>query len=56
MDTASLLRKYHNPQLVIKYADPNGNRQIIIFNDGEIMETKGGSAFMERSLFSQCPR
>jgi len=50
-----LIKKHHNPSLVDKTKAPNGNRQILLFNDGEIMDTKGGEAFLQRSMFSLKP-
>jgi len=52
MSTQELLDKYHDPTLVKPNESPNGNRQILLFNDGEIVDTKGGSAFLKRSFFS----
>ena len=52
MSTADLIQKYHNPDLVKPNESPNGNRQILLFNDGEIVDTKGGSAFLQRSFFT----
>jgi hypothetical protein len=54
-DIQELINKYHDPSLVHENESPNGNRQILIFNDGEIMDTKGGSAFLQRSMFSLEP-
>ena len=48
----SLIDEYHNPDLLDKNAAPNGNIQTLIFNDGEILTTKGGSAFLQRSMFT----
>ena len=56
MDTINqMITQHHNPNLVDKDIAPNGNIQILLFNDGEIMSTKGGSAFLQRSLFSVKP-
>ena len=51
-----LINKFHNPRLVKEYESPNANIQILLFNDGEIMQTKGGWAFLKRSLFSIKPK
>ena len=48
----SLIEYHHNPNLVDVNVAPNGNIQTLIFNDGEIIRTKGGSAFLQRSMFS----
>ena len=50
-----MIEKEHNPDLVNPNEAPNGNIQTLIFNDGEIMSTKGGSAFLQRSMFSLYP-
>ena len=55
-EVQKLINKYHDPSLVRENESPNGNRQILIFNDGEIMDTKGGSAFLQRSMFSLVPK
>lgn len=52
---AELAKEHHNPGLVKPDMSPNGNTQILIFNDGEIVSTKGGRAFMMRSLISHFP-
>ena len=53
MDTISnLINQYHDPSIVDPKKAPNENRITMLFNDGEIMDTKGGSAFLQRSLFS----
>jgi hypothetical protein len=47
-----LVSEHHNPDLVDVTASPNGNIQTLLFNDGEIISTKGGHAFLQRSMFS----
>ena len=47
-----LVSDHHNPDLVDVTASPNGNIQTLLFNDGEIISTKGGHAFLQRSMFS----
>ena len=46
----SLINKYHDPKLVKLDEAPNGNHVLVIFNDGEVVETKGGNAFLRRSM------
>ena len=46
----SLVNKYHDPKLVKLDEAPNGNHVLVIFNDGEVVETKGGNAFLRRSM------
>ena len=48
-----LITKFHNPGLVKPDESPNGNRILMIWNDGEVTDTKGGHAFLNRSLFTQ---
>jgi len=48
-----LITKFHNPSLVKPDESPNGNRILMIWNDGEVTDTKGGHAFLKRSLFTQ---
>ena len=43
--------KYHNPNLVDTTKSPNANTQILLFNDGEIIETKGGKSFLQHKFF-----
>lgn len=50
-----LIKEHHKPELVDKTKSPNENRITMLFNDGEIMDTKGGWAFLQRSLFSVKP-
>jgi len=50
---SDLITKLHNPKLVDDKKAPNDNTQILLFNDGEICTTKGGSAFMSRTLFTK---
>ena len=50
-----LIEEHHNPDLLDRNAAPNGNIQTLIFNDGEILSTKGGYAFLQRSMFSLKP-
>ncbi len=45
-----LVKQHHDPDLVKPDETPNGNTQILIFNDGEIVSTKGGHAFLQRSM------
>ena len=56
MSTEELVNTYHNPNLVDKTKSPNENRQVLIFNDGEIIDTKGGWAFLHRSFFPLSPK
>ena len=46
-----LILKHHNPNLVDETKDPNDNTQILLFNDGEIVETKGGKSFLQHKFF-----
>lgn len=46
-----IILEKHNPNLVKRDESPNGNIQTLIFNDGEIVSTKGGWAFLQRSFF-----
>ena len=55
MSLQELIIKEHNPDLVDPNESPNGNTQTLVFNDGEIMSTKGGWAFLQRSMFSLYP-
>ena len=48
----NLINTYNNPSLVKPNESPNGNIITLIWNDGEITNTKGGSAFLRRSLFT----
>ena len=48
-----LINQHHNPDLVKINESPNGNYQILLFQDGEICHTKGGWAFMNRTLFTK---
>ena len=50
-----LIKTHHDPTLVKATESPNGNIQTLLFNDGEIMSTKGGWAFLQRSFFSIKP-
>ena len=52
----ALLKQHHTPSLVNPNVSPNSNRQILLFNDGEICNTKGGWAFMNRTIFSMKPK
>ena len=47
-----LVETHHSQDLVKTDQSPNGNVQTLIFNDGEIISTKGGWAFMKRSLIT----
>jgi hypothetical protein len=47
-----LVETHHDSNLVKKDKSPNENTQILIFNDGEIVMTKGGWAFLQRSFHS----
>ena len=47
----SFILEKHNPDLVKHNESPNANIQTLIFNDGEIISTKGGWAFLQRSFF-----
>ena len=51
----NLIKIHHNPKLVDVNKAPNANIQTLLFNDGEIMSTKGGDAFLKRSFFSVKP-
>jgi hypothetical protein len=48
-----LIKEHHNLGLVDTKKAPNGNNLYLLFNDGEICSTKGGSAFMSRTLFTR---
>lgn len=50
---SDLITEHHKPGLVDDNKAPNGNIQILLFNDGKICTTKGGSAFMRRTLFTK---
>ena len=53
MDTIqNLISQHHDPNLLIPSESPNGNRITLLWNDGEVTETKGGWAFMQRSQFT----
>ena len=56
MNLQELIQTHHDPNLVKPDEAPNGNIQTLVFNDGEIMTTKGGDAFLQRSFFSQVPK
>ena len=47
----SMIEEYHDPTLLKPNESPNGNTQYLIFNDGESVYTKGGHAFLRRTLF-----
>jgi hypothetical protein len=47
-----LIKQHHNQNLLIPTESPNGNRITLLWNDGEVTETKGGWAFMQRSQFT----
>lgn len=51
-ELVSLAQEHDNPSLVKPDESPNGNVQTLVFNDGEIVSTKGGWAFMRRSMFT----
>ena len=48
----NLINEHHDDSLVNPNESPNGNRITLLYNDGEIMDTKGGWAFLQRSMFS----
>lgn len=48
----NLINEHHDDSLVNPNESPNGNRITLLYNDGEITETKGGWAFLQRSQFS----
>ena len=50
-DLKKMVETHHDPSLVKPDESPNANIQTLIFNDGEIISTKGGWSFMKRSLF-----
>lgn len=44
-----LIKQHHDPSLLKPEESPNENKIILLWNDGEVTETKGGSAFLKRS-------
>ena len=50
---SDLITEHHNQKLVDDKKAPNGNIQILLFNDGKICTTKGGNQFMKRTLFTK---
>lgn len=48
-----IIEDYHKPEMVDTTKAPNENIITLLFNDGEICTTKGGHAFLQRSLFPQ---
>ena len=50
---SEMIRKYHNKDLVKPNKSPNENKITLLYNDGEIIDTKGGWAFMQRSMFTK---
>ena len=51
----AIISKYHKPNLVDPMKSPNENTIIMVFNDGHVLSTKGGSVFLQRALFSFIP-
>ena len=56
MNLHDLIQTNHDPSLVKPNESPNGNIQTLVYNDGEIVTTKGGNAFLHRSFFTQVPK
>lgn len=48
----NLINEHHDDSLVNPNESPNGNRITVLYDDGEIIETKGGWAFLQRSQFT----
>jgi len=44
-----LIKQHHDPSLLKPEEAPNENKITLLWNDGEVTETKGGSVFLKRS-------
>ena len=49
-----IVAEYHNQDYVNPDASPNGNYVIMVFSDGMVVDTKGGRAFLQSTMFIQC--
>ena len=47
------IEEHHDTTLVKINESPNSNIQTLLFNDGEVVFTKGGDVFLQRSMFTQ---